>query len=76
MSALSATGKDAPVYAVSAIPENMKTGMYAVIREKELRFEINSTKMHNVWAYRYYDTESKCAWLRKKSPVFTISSGL
>jgi hypothetical protein len=44
MSALSATAKDAPVYAVSAIPENMKAGMYAVIRESELRFEINSKK--------------------------------
>ncbi len=34
--------KDEPKYPVSAIPENMKTGMYAVIREDELTFEINS----------------------------------
>ncbi|MFZ6012834.1 MAG: DUF3857 domain-containing transglutaminase family protein [Bacteroidota bacterium] len=31
-----------PKYPVSEIPENMKKGMYAVIREQERRFEINS----------------------------------
>lgn len=36
--------KDEPLYSVSSIPEIMKTGMYAVIREQELRFEINSEK--------------------------------
>lgn len=41
---LVANAKDEPLYTVSAIPENMKTGMYAVIREQELRFEINSEK--------------------------------
>lgn len=45
-------GKEEPKYPVSAIPEEMKTGMYAVIREQELRFEINSinnaTKFYHV----------------------------
>ena len=36
--------KDEPNYAVSLIPDDMKTGMYAVIREQEVRFEINSVK--------------------------------
>lgn len=31
-----------PQYPVSAIPEEMKKGMYAVIREKEVRFDITS----------------------------------
>lgn len=31
-----------PQYPVSAIPEEMKKGMYAVIREKEVRFDIAS----------------------------------
>jgi hypothetical protein len=39
--ALSCFGAD-PKYPVSEIPEEMKKGMYAVIRETELRFEINS----------------------------------
>ncbi|HEY9045744.1 MAG TPA: DUF3857 domain-containing protein [Ohtaekwangia sp.] len=39
---MTAAAKDSPKYPVSAIPEDMKTGMYAVIREQELRFEINS----------------------------------
>jgi hypothetical protein len=38
------SAKDEPLYSVSSIPESMKTGMYAVIREQELRFEINSEK--------------------------------
>ena len=38
------TAKDAPFYPVADIPENMKTGMYAVVRELETRFEIHSTK--------------------------------
>lgn len=38
---LSCLGAD-PKYAVSEIPEDMKKGMYAVIREKESRFEIIS----------------------------------
>ena len=41
---LIASAKEDPAYPVSAIPEDMKTGMYAVIREQELRFEINSEK--------------------------------
>ena len=44
ISAFSISAKEAPLYPVSAIPESMKSGMYAVIREQELRFEINSTK--------------------------------
>jgi transglutaminase-like putative cysteine protease len=42
LSSAVAFGKEDPKYPVSAIPEDMKTGMYAVIREQELRFEINS----------------------------------
>lgn len=38
----SAFAKEDPKYPVSAIPEEMKTGMYAVIREQEVRFEITS----------------------------------
>ena len=44
LSAFSLRAKDGPSHPVSAIPENMKSGMYAVIREQELRFEISSTK--------------------------------
>ncbi|WP_333818554.1 DUF3857 domain-containing transglutaminase family protein [Ohtaekwangia sp.] len=39
---MTVTAKEDPKYPVSAIPEDMKTGMYAVIREQELRFEVNS----------------------------------
>lgn len=42
LSSAAAFGKEDPKYPVSTIPEDMKTGMYAVIREQELRFEINS----------------------------------
>lgn len=42
LSCVTAFAKEDPKYPVSAIPEDMKTGMYAVIREQELRFEINS----------------------------------
>lgn len=42
LSCATAFAKEDPKYPVSAIPEDMKTGMYAVIREQELRFEINS----------------------------------
>jgi hypothetical protein len=45
-------GKEEPKYPVATIPEEMKTGMYAVIRDQELRFEINSinnaTKYYHV----------------------------
>lgn len=36
--------KDEPFYPVSAIPEDMKKGMYAVIRDHETRYEIHSPK--------------------------------
>lgn len=36
--------KEDPKYPVSAIPEEMKTGMYAVIREQEMRVEIQSQR--------------------------------
>ena len=39
-----ATAKEDPSYPISAIPDDMKTGMYAVIRDQELKFEINSEK--------------------------------
>lgn len=39
---VAAYSKEEPKYPVSAIPEEMKTGMYAVIREKKIEFEINS----------------------------------
>ena len=38
----SSLGKEQPKYPVSGIPEEMKTGMYAVIREKKVEFEINN----------------------------------
>lgn len=41
--------KEEPRYPVSAIPEDMKTGMYAVIREQELKFEINSSSSSTVY---------------------------
>ncbi len=37
-----ARAKDDPTYPVSAIPEGMKTGMYAVVRERESIFSIHS----------------------------------
>lgn len=45
----SSFGKDDPKYPVSSIPEDMKTGMYAVIREKEVRCEINSVRSSSVF---------------------------
>jgi hypothetical protein len=42
LSSIPTFAKEDPKYPVSTIPEDMKTGMYAVIREQELRFEINS----------------------------------
>ncbi len=42
-----ARAKEDPAYPVSAIPENMKTGMYAVIREKESISSIHSAKFFN-----------------------------
>ncbi|WP_276368123.1 DUF3857 domain-containing transglutaminase family protein [Chryseolinea sp. H1M3-3] len=41
---LHTNAKEDPRYPVSEIPEDMKTGMYAVIREQEIMFEINSEK--------------------------------
>ena len=41
---LAAHAKEEPMYPVSGIPDDMKTNMYAVIREQELKFEINSEK--------------------------------
>ena len=38
------SAKEDPAYPVSSIPDDLKTGMYAVIRDQELRFEINSEK--------------------------------
>jgi hypothetical protein len=42
--------KDEPSYPVSQIPDDMKTRMYAVIREQEIRFEINSEKNATTYA--------------------------
>ncbi len=39
---LQARGADVPKYPVSQIPEEMKKGMYAVIRHKEVRLDIQS----------------------------------
>jgi hypothetical protein len=44
LAAFHGNGKEDPQYAISEIPEALKTGMYAVIRTQELRFEINSEK--------------------------------
>ncbi len=41
--------KEDPKYPVSAIPEDMKTGMYAVVREQELTFKINSVSNTNMY---------------------------
>ena len=41
---LAAHAKEEPMYPVSGIPDDMKTNMYGVIREQELKFEINSEK--------------------------------
>lgn len=46
-----AIAKEDPHYPVSDIPEDMKTGMYAVIREQEIRFEINSSKSANKYVH-------------------------
>lgn len=42
-----AAGKEDPKYPVSAIPEEMRTGMYAVVREEQRRFEITSVSSAN-----------------------------
>ena len=44
-----------PKYRVSDIPEDMKAGMYAVVRDQETRFEIVSTTQCNVY-YHYVVT--------------------
>ena len=49
LSCIAAFAKEDPKYPVSAIPEDMKTGMYAVIREQELRFEINSVSSSSTY---------------------------
>ncbi|HEX5171799.1 MAG TPA: DUF3857 domain-containing protein [Cyclobacteriaceae bacterium] len=43
--------KEQPKYPVSAISDEMKKGMYAVIREQEVRFEINS--INNATTYHH-----------------------
>ena len=50
---LSLVAKDSPKYPVSSIPQKMKDGMYAVVREDFYRFEIISInrsrqKVHKV----------------------------
>ena len=42
LSSLQAIGGDEPKFPVSQIPEEMKKGMYAVIRHKEVRLDIQS----------------------------------
>lgn len=44
------SGKDEPKYPVSAIPEDLKTGMYAVIRESEFKFEITSINSSTLYS--------------------------
>lgn len=46
---LSSPFSEEPKYRVSDIPEDMKAGMYAVIREKETRFEIVSETQCNLY---------------------------
>src|SRR6187399_1196113 len=40
--AYSSFSREEPRYPVSMIPEDLKKGMYAVIREKEVKVEINA----------------------------------
>lgn len=49
--AFNGNGKEGPQYAISEIPEELKTGMYAVIRTQELRFEINSEKSATTYGH-------------------------
>lgn len=42
--------KDDPKYPVSQIPENMKTGMYAVIRHQETRITVQSIKSSSYYS--------------------------
>ncbi|MFM6347468.1 MAG: hypothetical protein ACKPFK_20295, partial [Dolichospermum sp.] len=44
--------KDEPKYPVSQIPEDLKKGMYAVIRESHERFEIISTKQSKHYIHK------------------------
>jgi hypothetical protein len=44
--------KDEPRYPVSQIPEDLKKGMYAVIRESHERFEIISTKQSKHYIHK------------------------
>ncbi len=46
---LSSPFNEEPNYRVSDIPEDMKAGMYAVIRDQEMRFEIVSATQSNVY---------------------------
>jgi len=41
--------RDEQRYPVSAIPEEMKTGMYAVIREREVRVEVNAVNSSSTY---------------------------
>lgn len=51
LAAFHGNGKEDPQYAISEIPEALKTGMYAVIRTQELRFEINSEKSATTYGH-------------------------
>lgn len=47
---IQASGADEPKYPVSQIPEEMKKGMYAVIRQKEVRVDIQSKSSSSYYA--------------------------
>lgn len=48
----SLNAKDDPKYPVNQIPENLKKGMYAVVRESHERFEIISTKQSKHYIHK------------------------
>ncbi len=50
MLTIQARGADEPKYPVSQIPEEMKKGMYAVIRQKEVRVDIQSKSSSSYYA--------------------------
>lgn len=67
---LHALGADEPKYPVSQIPEEMKKGMYAVIRHKEVRLDIQSKSSSS-----YYIKQAITILNSKAKKYATVSVG-
>src|SRR5690242_4905530 len=72
-----AFAKEEPKYPVNQIPENMKTGMYGVIRHQETRVTVHSIKSSSYYVHvvitllnpqaKYWATET--VWYDKLSTI-------